>query len=444
MTKKIGTISLVFILAIILGASFALYIVNGKSIDNVEKCSMGDISTNSVNLNWKKVDSAGGYKIYLKDEKGDYKLLKEIKEDTDSFVIDELESGMVYDLRITAFKEFHENIYESETPASITVYTMPDKIKTQAKSADEGLLDVSWKPLKNANGYELQYSKNEDFTDASVEEIDDAAKKSIEVKKLKPEDVYYTRARSYITVNDEKIYGDWSDIATVKIAKKITMGSNIDPKKPMVALSFDDGPSYPNDKGNSATKKILDVLEKHGARATFFMVGQRINNSNVDYLKREIKLGCEIGSHSYDHNNYGKNVTKNDIAKNTEVIKKKCGQAPTIFRCPGGIMSSTIANECKAQGMPIAYWSVDTEDWKSRNVDDIYKRTMNGVYDGAIILMHDIYPTTADAVEKIVPELIKQGYQIVTVSELLTIKNGNKPPQAGQQYVDYKTINNNT
>ncbi len=444
MTKKIKNISILLIFAIILAASVSLYIVNGKSIDNVKKCYMDNSSVSTVDLSWKKVKSAGGYKIYLKNDNGDYHLFKEVKEDTNKCVIDGLDSGRVYDLEITAVKEFHKKIYESETPAKITVYTIPDKINAQSKSEDEGLLNVSWKPVKNVNGYELQYSKDKDFKDAKVEKFEDANKKSFEVEKLKPEDTYYTRIRSYIDFNGETIYGDWSDVASIKIAKRVVMSSDIDPKKPMVALSFDDGPAYPDNSGVSSTKRILDVLEKHSARATFFMVGQRINKSNAEYLKREIKLGCEIGSHTYDHNHYGKNVTKNDIIKNTQQIKKQCGQAPTIFRCPGGIMSPIMAAECKAEGMPIAYWSVDTEDWKSRNADEIYKKTMNGVYDGAIILMHDIYPSTADAVERIVPDLIKEGYQIVTVTELLTAKNGNKPPKPGQQYIDYKTINNNT
>lgn len=93
--------------------------------------------------------------------------------------------------------------------------------------------------------------------------------------------------------------------------------------------------------------------------------------------------------------------------------------------------------------MIIAYWSVDTEDWKSRNPAQIISRAEHGAYDGSIILMHDIYGSTADAVEKIVPALVKKGYQIVTVSEMIQAKTG-KAPQAGQQYIDYKTINNDT
>lgn len=228
-----------------------------------------------------------------------------------------------------------------------------------------------------------------------------------------------------------------------KVNEDKTKKNNPDKPKPMVALSFDDGPAFTYEGANS-TQRILDVLEKYDVRATFFMCGERICSDNADCLKREIELGCELGNHTYDHKHYGDKVTRDDIKKSSDAIKKSCGKAPSIFRCPGGIITKSIQKECEAEGMPIAYWSVDTEDWKSKDPQAIYKKAVSGAYDGAIILMHDIYPSTADAVEKIVPKLIEQGYQIVTVSEMLTAKNAGKPPKPGQQYVDYKTINNNT
>jgi peptidoglycan/xylan/chitin deacetylase (PgdA/CDA1 family) len=93
--------------------------------------------------------------------------------------------------------------------------------------------------------------------------------------------------------------------------------------------------------------------------------------------------------------------------------------------------------------MPLYYWSIDTEDWKSRDAQKVYNAVIKNAKDGDIVLMHDIYSSTAEAVEKIVPKLIEEGYQLVTVSELIQVKTGN-PPTAGQQYVDATTINNNT
>jgi peptidoglycan/xylan/chitin deacetylase (PgdA/CDA1 family) len=93
--------------------------------------------------------------------------------------------------------------------------------------------------------------------------------------------------------------------------------------------------------------------------------------------------------------------------------------------------------------MPLYYWSLDTEDWKSRNADKVYDTVMKHVKDGDIILMHEIYSSTADAVAKIVPALIEQGYQLVTCEQLIAVKSGANP-QAGQQYVNATTINNKT
>ena len=237
--------------------------------------------------------------------------------------------------------------------------------------------------------------------------------------------------------NDEvDITGVFSDASPYQISKKI------DRSKPMIALSFDDGPAYTYEGFNS-TQEILNVLEYYDARATFFMCGARINKYNATCLERELSLGCEIGNHTYDHTRYGDDVTAYDIKKTSETIKEYCGEYPTIFRCPGGLMTSKIQSECKNEGMPIAYWSVDTQDWSSQNVDLIFDNVMKNAYDGAIILMHDIYPTTAAAVKKIVPELMKKGYQIVTVSELIKAKNDGNI-QAGQQYLDSNTIDNNT
>ena len=93
--------------------------------------------------------------------------------------------------------------------------------------------------------------------------------------------------------------------------------------------------------------------------------------------------------------------------------------------------------------MSLYYWSLDTQDWKYRNADHVYNAVMKNVKDGDIILMHEIYPTPADAVKKMVPELIKQGYQLVTCEELIQAKTG-EAPSSGTQYVNAKTINNKT
>lgn len=442
MAKKIKTVTCFIIALIIVGAALAIAVVNEKSIDVVKSVVMSENTSSSVKISWNKVKGADGYHLYAQNEKsGKFEKIGDINDgEICSYDFKNIDSGKIYKIKVTAFKIFNKKEYESEDAEIITAYSMPDVLELSAFSSYEGVLDAKWDEQKNASGYELEYSKNEDFSDSKKETI---AENVFQAEQLKPKDVYYVRVRAYIEVNKKKIFGEWCDSCRVEIKEKVVMPADIDPKKPIVALSFDDGPAFSQDGVNS-TEEILKVLEEYGARATFFMCGSRVNDSNKNCLKKEIELGCELGNHTYDHKNYGNKVTASDIKKSSEAIKNACGKYPSIFRCPGGIMSSEIQEECRRESMPIAYWSVDTEDWKTRDADKIYKTALKSVYDGSIILMHDIYPTTAEAVKKLVPKLIEEGYQVVTVSEMLTVKNNGKAPKAGQQYVDYKTVNNNT
>ena len=106
------------------------------------------------------------------------------------------------------------------------------------------------------------------------------------------------------------------------------------------------------------------------------------------------------------------------------------GEKTMMVRPPGGFVSSTMR---KTVPVPMIYWSVDTEDWKSRNADSVYNKVVSQASDGDIVLMHNIYPSTADAVERIVPYLVDKGYQLVTVAQLVQAKTG-KPPEPGVQY----------
>lgn len=190
------------------------------------------------------------------------------------------------------------------------------------------------------------------------------------------------------------------------------LGSKVDPEKPMVAITFDDGPS------GKYGPQILDVLENNGARASFFVLGELIEGNSAN-LKRAVDMGCEIGNHSYDHPSISKlsaEEIKSQYSKTNELIKKATGNPAALVRTPGGAVNKTIR---AAVGAPIISWSLDTVDWKSRNTDAIVKIVLDNVRDGDIILLHEIYKTTAEAVEIIVPELIKKGYQLVTVSEMM-------------------------
>lgn len=443
MVKKIKIYTILAIVVILAISASLIFVVDGNSIDDVNHLEMTENTVNSITVSWKKVHTAQGYRIYNFDE-NDKKFVKLADVngiDNCSYKIENLDGGTVYKLKVTAYKTFFKTEHESNEGKVITAYSLPDVPDLKVYSENEGLLNARWKEQKNSEGYLVEYSLNDDFKESKTVETGSCYFKE---EGLKPKDVYYVHCKSFITVDGKMVYSQWSETKSAEIMDKIIMSSNIDPNKPMVALTFDDGPGYADRNNKITTAQILDILEKYGARATFFMCGSRINNSNEDLLKREVELGCELGNHTYGHTHYGSKVTANDIINCSEKIKSVSGQYPTVFRCPGGIMSKTIQKECKELDMPIVYWSVDTEDWKSKDPKSVFKIATTKVYDGSIILMHDIYPTTVEAVEKIVPKLIKDGYQLVTVSEMIEAKNDGKAPQAGQQYTDAKTINNNT
>ncbi len=441
MAKKIRIAGIFLIILIIIAAFSAMAVVQSKTVSDVEKFEVEKASSNSITFSWKKASSADGYFIYVADEENkEYEKAATIKDGSKKeYTLKNLEQATVYKFYITAYKGDSE-IVESKEHPSIGACTLPETQKIQSlESTDVGLMKVRWVINSNAKGYQLQYVQGDgsDFSSAKTVNIKDKAKPYYSVNKLKEKKQYSVRVRTYISYKDKTVYGAWSKTASVKIQEKVNMASNVDTKKPMVALTFDDGPGY-----NHSSDKILDVLEKYNARATFFMVGRNAKD-HPDNLKRKVALGCELANHTWNHNNYGKSVTAKDIKKCSKAIYEACGQYPTAFRSPGGITTSVIRAECKKENMPLYYWSLDTQDWKSRDADKVYNAVIKNVRDGDIILMHEIYDSTAEAVEKMVPKLLKEGYQLVTCEELVFAKTG-KRPVAGTQYVTATSTNNTT
>ena len=214
-------------------------------------------------------------------------------------------------------------------------------------------------------------------------------------------------------------------------AAEETKARAIDPDKPMVALTFDDGPS------GEYSPLILDCLEKNNAVATFFEIGCNVANyPEID--KRAVELGCEIGSHSYYHNVLP-GQSQEDIAEDQrlckEVFENAIGTDPVLIRPPQGSVVKSILNQ---YDQIFVGWSVDTEDWLYKNVDrTVNKVQQAGNLDGQVILMHSIYQESAQAAEILVPWLIEQGYQLVTVSELFYYHYGITPEKHYYYAYDY-------
>jgi len=201
--------------------------------------------------------------------------------------------------------------------------------------------------------------------------------------------------------------------------------NTIDPAKPMVAVTFDDGPKP------ATTNRILDTLEFYNACATFFVLGS-LAEGNAGVLLKMKELGCQIGNHTYDHPQLTKLSSQkisSQLGRTSEIIANITGANPTAIRPPYGAYNKTVSS---VAGAPLILWSIDTLDWKSRNANSVIDAVMSKVKDGDIILMHDIYNSTATAAETIIPALIQRGFQLVTVDELAYYKN--KPMSPGSAY----------
>lgn len=191
-------------------------------------------------------------------------------------------------------------------------------------------------------------------------------------------------------------------------------------KRPMIALTFDDGPG-------EYTETLLDTVEKYNAHVTFFMVGQNVEG-HESTIQRMLKLGCELGNHTWDHPsqtlpNMDLDSVLQEFQKTDDAIVKACGQAATVCRAPYGAITD---EQMSAVGKPFFMWSTDSLDWKLMDADADYNQIMNdsSLGDGSIILMHDIHePSVKCATEKLIPALIDQGYKLVTVSELAEAKD---------------------
>lgn len=208
----------------------------------------------------------------------------------------------------------------------------------------------------------------------------------------------------------------------------------IDPSKPMVAITYDDGPHKTN------TPKILDILEENYAVATFFLVGQNIEGKEA-IIERSYNLGNEIGSHTWDHANLSNSSSekiKQQLDDTDAAIKAIIPVENPILRPPYGAFNSNVKEVC---GKPIVMWSLDTLDWDTRSADATYQACMEAK-DGDIILMHDIHEPTMIAQEDVIKGLQEKGFQLVTVTELYTYRMGDFGPGKASYKMTLEEYNN--
>ena len=193
-----------------------------------------------------------------------------------------------------------------------------------------------------------------------------------------------------------------------------------------VAITFDDGPG-------PYTNKLLDWLKANEVKATFFVVGQRLN-SYKSQLKRIVDEGHELGYHSYSHKQQTSLSTEkiiSDFESTNQNAIAITGAGFTLWRTPGGGYNDRVLN---AVPLPHIMWSVDTRDWETRNTEAVKKAVINGLKDGAIILVHDIHATTYYGTMAAIEYIIENDLDVefLTVTELLSRKG--TAPEAGKTY----------
>jgi peptidoglycan-N-acetylglucosamine deacetylase len=211
-------------------------------------------------------------------------------------------------------------------------------------------------------------------------------------------------------------------IAAMSVTLAATPAHAQDPKKApvdceqvkCVALTFDDGPG-------KYAGTLLDTLKKHNAKATFFLEGQYVK-SRPKYVKRMVAEGHELGNHSYKHPDFTKIESwdvRAEIQKTQDEIKKAAGVEPKLLRPPYGMTDLVVSDIATEFGMPIILWTGGSEDWASKDIEKIKKKTLEVAKPGSIVLMHDWVKQTVDAMPSIIKTLQRKGYHLVTVSDIV-------------------------
>ena len=191
----------------------------------------------------------------------------------------------------------------------------------------------------------------------------------------------------------------------------------VNPDRPMVAFTFDDGPY------SAVDEMLYDLMDRYDSRCTFYFVGNRLGNLDHDATQKGIKMGFEYGSHTYDHEDLSDlsfEEAKDTVCYVSDYFMDNFNYKMNTYRPPYGHTNQSLEN---AIDMVAILWNADTRDWENRDEQDSYIQASDTIKDGSILLAHSLYESTAKACTRLVPELIDEGYQLVTVSELLQALN---------------------
>lgn len=215
-----------------------------------------------------------------------------------------------------------------------------------------------------------------------------------------------------------------SSLPSVPPAGARTSYSSVKISQKVLAMTFDDGP-HP-----SLTPKLLDLLKERNIKCTFFLIGQQVK-MYPDIVRRIIAEGHEIGNHTWTHcslTSRSDAQIRNELKKSEDAVYEVAGFRPHLVRPPYGAVNSRIKDLMFTEfGYSTIMWSVDPQDWRRPGVSVVTSRLVNGAHPGAIMLSHDIHPPTIQAMPAMFDQLLAQGYQFITVSQLLNMEKASMP-----------------
>lgn len=196
---------------------------------------------------------------------------------------------------------------------------------------------------------------------------------------------------------------------------------------PFIAITFDDGPVVPN------TPRLLDMLAARGIKATFFTVGYNVQR-NPNIIRRIVAEGHEIANHTWTHgklSGMSDGSVRSELQRSHDALTGISGVAPRMFRPPYGAITARQKQWIMSEfGYPTILWSVDPEDWRTRNAAMTRSRILSQTRPGAIILVHDIHAASIDAMPGTLDGLLSKGFRFVTVSQLIGLSQGGAPGAA--------------
>ncbi len=333
-------------------------------------------------------------------------------------------------------------------------------VKNLCKTAkQETVYDYKTYKLKGYHCYDYgnnnTFLVDEDFNEAKVTEFNDKAKMIISdylrytmkadgrdeaytrefmeqtyYPNIKKEDVKYNFNKEYFVCQFDR-YNIKVDIPLKYIAEELGLDLGIekedyvkpvyiDPNRPVVAMTFDDGPSADASK----TNRLLDELYKYDATATFYVVGRVLNDETVPIIEKGLKYGNQYGSHSQTHANLVKlteDQIKQEIMGVSDFFKEQFNYKMTTYRPPYGSYNETVD---KVVPLAAVLWDVDSGDWQLKNANAIASKLMEKIGNGSVVLLHDIHDASVQAVVEggVIRSLIDKGYQLVKVDDLAKIK----------------------